>query len=136
MHMQEDNSRGRGVPLIWTLFSAVLGGLVAVALSAGLRPTPVTAAPSSTAHLANMQEGFNQVAAEVCPAVVNINTEQHVKRVWGYDWSFDPFSDEMPEARPRTVTQTVSSLGSGLLISTSGYILTNQHVISGGTPSR
>ncbi len=95
----------------------------------GAAPAPVTAAPSSSSasRLAGLQDGFSQVAAEVCPAVVNINTEQHIKQFGGFSW--DPFSEEMP--RPRIISVPASSLGSGLLISSDGYILTNQHVING-----
>jgi serine protease Do len=68
--------------------------------------------------------------AKVLPAVVNINTERVVRRTVR-----DPLEDFYAQffgydrVRPRQIRQTLQSLGSGFIIDSAGYIVTNQHVV-------
>ncbi|MBW1679549.1 MAG: hypothetical protein JRJ08_05335 [Deltaproteobacteria bacterium] len=68
------------------------------------------------------------------PAVVNISTEQVVRRKANSfsPFSMDPFFDQFFENffEPRYEKKyTQNSLGSGIIFGKSGYILTNWHVI-------
>jgi serine protease Do len=105
------------------LLSAVFGGLIALALFSAVHSTPALAQPS---RLAATPFDFSGVAEQVRPVVVNINTEQKVVR------PLDPFEEFFgpgwPFSQPRV--QNVTSLGSGLIISPGGHILTNGHVIA------
>ena len=100
------------------------GGAVAL-----VNDNPVTAqtglAVSEQANLApgGAPSSFADLAAQLQPAVVNIATRQKVQVAT----SFNPLTGER-----RPVTQEQASGGSGFLISSDGYIVTNNHVVAGG----
>ena len=100
------------------------GGTVAL-----VNGNPVTAQTGlSVSEQANLAPGgapssFADLAAQLQPAVVNIATRQKVQVAT----SFNPMTGER-----RPVTQEQASGGSGFLISSDGYIVTNNHVVAGG----
>ncbi|GAB4419627.1 MAG: Do family serine endopeptidase [Sideroxydans sp.] len=73
--------------------------------------------------------GFSRAAQKVMPSVVNIFTTSEIKPSV-HPFMDDPrfrffFGDEFDEGEP----QQSSSLGSGVIVSRDGYILTNHHVV-------
>ena len=62
------------------------------------------------------------------PAVVNVNTERIVQRTDPYDQLFNQFFGGSMRP-PRELRQKEQSLGSGFLIDSTGYIVTNEHVV-------
>ena len=98
-------------------------------------PGAIRAAPAAP----GAPMSFADLAARLQPAVVNISTTSKVE-VPSNPFAGTPFGDLFGQSQGgggggAPVTREATSLGSGFIISEDGYIVTNNHVISGGKPS-
>ncbi|MBT9581953.1 trypsin-like peptidase domain-containing protein [bacterium] len=89
-------------------------------------PSPARADAAPT--LEDVSQQFVDVAAKVSPGVVSIDA---IKVVAGYHHPFsDPFAP-FSEGEVFSPERRIPSVGSGLIVDSEGYILTNHHVVNG-----
>ena len=113
---------------VYGITSALLAGGTALAL---VTQSPVGAqvAQNEKSEIAKVvprsgaPESFADLVEQLQPAVVNISTKQEVT----LGVRLNPFAGTR-----EPITQEQQGGGSGFLISADGYIVTNNHVISGG----
>ncbi len=97
------------------------------------------ATPLTIPNPQQLSNQFSQIAKQLEPTVVNINTESTIKNPHrhhgmpdqgGGDQSpYDDFFDRFFGGQPNQGPIREHSLGSGVIVDSKGYILTNRHVV-------
>jgi Do/DeqQ family serine protease len=111
----------------------ILAGAAAVGTHAVRTPAPVVFAAAPAASLP-AQGGYADVVARVSPAVVTVRSTRAVRVQ--QPMPFDPFEEFFGRRTPRGQSPQAperreGGLGSGVVVSADGYVLTNHHVIDG-----
>src|SRR5258708_5458142 len=92
-------------------------------------PRALPAAPPSMGHV---QLTFAPIVKRVVPAVVNVYARSVVQQQVN-PFVNDPFFSQFFGATPEMRQRVQQSLGSGVIVRGDGIILTNNHVVEGGT---
>jgi serine protease Do len=106
-------------------------GLILIILTMLLAPM---AAPARGATALGFQDDFIRVAEQLKPSIVSLKAVSVVTyRLPGMDDFFQgtPYEGVFRDFFPRTVRQPQVGQGSGIIIDSRGYILTNYHVVGG-----
>ena len=95
---------------------------------------PAAPAPAASAAVTSVQGSYADLVARVSPAVVTIRSTERARSAQQFPFMDDPtfrefFGDRLPQGQqpPRQV----QGVGSGVIVNSEGYILTNHHVIDG-----
>src|SRR4030043_704499 len=119
------------------LFGILIGGLVFYTLGkitghhGAYLPYPIS--PDVPRQIIETSRAFSEIVSAVSPAVVNISTTKVVRRDTGNPFEdpfFDFFSPFHDFGMPKKWKE--QSLGSGVIVSSDGYIITNNHVVEKG----
>lgn len=117
------------------LVAFLLGMVVTGLLDCGSRPAMAQASGSTAAVNQQVESPFVAVAEKVIPTVVYISAEKKVvassRRVPDVTGPFEEFFRRFfPEMPEMPFEEQHNALGSGVIIDSRGYIVTNNHVVA------
>jgi len=142
--MMNKSKRFRGAsPRVNILLSLALvvasfGAVSAQQRLASIKSADAPAPAVSNSGIAGVQTSYADLVTRVAPAVVTIRSTERVRTAQQFPFSDDPtfrefFGDRLPQQQ---TPQRVQGVGSGVIVNSDGYILTNHHVVDGALEIR
>ena len=98
--------------------------------------SPLSAEMAVPRSQAEISMGFTPVVRETAPAVVNIYAKRVVETRGGGPFSNDPFFNQLFRDFGAPQRRVQNSLGSGVILSADGIVVTNFHVVGQATDIR
>jgi Do/DeqQ family serine protease len=126
---------------IWTAVTLVVAAVAVTAIPAmtqtaapatRLTPPPVKTMPATPSSMGQVQLTFAPVVKRIAPAVVNVYARS-VAQVQVNPLFNDPLFAQLFGGSPEMRQRVQQSLGSGVIVRADGLIITNNHVVEGGT---
>ncbi|MEL0082907.1 MAG: Do family serine endopeptidase [Gammaproteobacteria bacterium] len=112
------------------VFQVLAAGLIAALVLVALQPDNPPAVEQISINRQVSQPSFSSAVAQAAPGVVNIYSSKTINRQL-HPLLDNPLFQQFFGSRQPPRQRTQSSLGSGVLVTDQGHILTNNHVIAG-----